>query len=128
MKFEKLKYIIILHLMLMVYSASGIASKLAAKSQFLSFRFCVCYAVIILLLGVYAIGWQQIIKHLPLTTAFSNKAVTVIWGLIWGILFFDEHITVGKIIGALLVIIGVVLFVKADNSDISVSDKPEDRS
>ena len=114
-KGEKIKYFFVLHLMLMLYSMSGIASKYAAGAKFLSLRFCLCYGIIILLLGVYAIGWQQIIKHLPLTTAFSNKAVTVIWGLVWGILFFREKITVGKVIGAVLVVIGVVLFAKADN-------------
>ena len=114
-KGEKIKYFFILHLMLMLYSMSGIASKLAAGTKFLSFKFCLCYGVIILLLGIYAIGWQQIIKHLPLTTAFSNKAVTIIWGLVWGALLFHEKITVGKIAGVILVVIGIVLFAKADN-------------
>ncbi|MBR0466377.1 MAG: transporter [Clostridia bacterium] len=114
-KGEKIKYFFILHLMLMLYSMSGIASKLAAGTKFLSFKFCLCYGVIILLLGIYAIGWQQIIKHLPLTTAFSNKAVTIIWGLVWGALLFHEKITAGKIAGVILVVIGVVLFAKADN-------------
>ncbi len=114
-KGEKIKYFFILHLMLMLYSMSGIASKLAAGTKFLSFKFCLCYGVIILLLGIYAIGWQQIIKHLPLTTAFSNKAVTIIWGLVWGALLFHEKITAGKIAGVILVVIGIVLFAKADN-------------
>ena len=35
--------------MLMLYSMSGIASKLAAGTKFLSFKFCLCYGVIILL-------------------------------------------------------------------------------
>ena len=109
----KLKYFFILHILLMLYSLSGIASKLAAKEQFLSFKFCFFYGCIIALLGIYAIGWQQCIKRLPLTTAFANKAITVVWGIIWGFLFFKESITFGKVIGAVLVIIGVVLYAKA---------------
>ena len=109
-----LKYLLILHLMLMLYSLSGIASKWAAEETFLSVRFCLCYACIIALLGVYAIGWQQIIKHLPLTTAFANKSVTIVWGVIWGALVFREEVTVGKVIGAVMVIAGVVLFAKAE--------------
>ena len=54
------------------------------------------------------------IKRLPLTTAFANKAVTVVWGIIWGAVFFKEKITVGKLIGAVIVITGVILYVKAD--------------
>ena len=108
------KVFLCLHLMLMVYSTSSICSKLAAEEKFLSFRFCLYYIAIIALLGFYAIGWQQIIKRLPLTTAFANKAVTVVWGIIWGFVFFAEPITVRKVIGALLVIAGVVTYAKAD--------------
>lgn len=63
-----------------------------------------------MLLGVYAIGWQQIIKRMPLTAAYANKAVTTVWGLVWGVLFFKERVTFGKIIGVILVVAGVALF------------------
>lgn len=108
----KLKTLFGLHLLLMVYSMSSICSKMAAGSEFLSFRFCLFYTVIIALLGLYAIGWQQVIKRLPLTVAFANKSVTVVWGIIWGFVFFHEKITVGKVVGALLVIAGVILYVR----------------
>lgn len=110
----KIKVLFVLHMMLMVYSMSGICSKKAAGEPFLSPMFCLYYAVIIVLLGLYAIGWQQIIKRLPLTTAFANKAITVVWGIIWGFLFFHETITVGKVVGVLLVIAGVVIYAYAD--------------
>ena len=106
-----------LHLLLMVYSTSGIFSKLASKQAFASLPFCLYYACIIALLGLYAIGWQQVIKRLPLTTAFANKAVTIVWSMLWGLLFFRESITPGKLAGAALVITGVVLFAGADGED-----------
>ena len=112
---SRVKVYIILHVMLMIYSMSGICSKMAAKEEFLSARFCLFYGCIILLLGLYAIGWQQIIKRLPLTTAFANKAVSIVWGMVWGILIFHEKITVGNIVGAALVISGVVLYAYADD-------------
>lgn len=111
---DKLKTLFLLHIMLMIYSMSGICSKKAAGTEFLSLEFCLYYGVIIALLGFYAIGWQQIIKRLPLTTAFANKAVTIVWGIIWGSVFFHESITVGKVIGAVCVIVGVVLYAYAD--------------
>lgn len=111
---SKIKTLFLLHIMLMIYSMSGICSKMASKQEFLSAGFCFYYAMIIILLGFYAIGWQQIIKRLPLTMAFANKAVTIVWGIIWGVVFFDEAITAGKIIGAILVIIGVVIYAKSD--------------
>lgn len=111
---SKVKVLIVLHVMLMIYSVSGVFSKLASGEPFLSLKFCMCYAAIILLLGFYAIGWQQIIKRLDLTTAFANKAVTVVWGIIWGLVFFHENITVWKIVGAALVMGGVVLYSYSD--------------
>lgn len=114
---KKLRITILLHILLMGYSLSGICSKLAAREDFLSVKFCVYYSLIILLLGIYAIGWQQIIKRMPLTTAFSNKAVTIVWGIVWGMLFFHEKITAGNIIGAVMVLIGIVLYTQSDEKE-----------
>ena len=110
----KIKTLVLLHIMLMIYSMSGICSKLAAGQKFLSIKFCLYYGLIIVLLGFYAIGWQQIIKRMPLTAAFANKAVTVVWGIIWGFVFFKEPITTGKVVGAVLVIVGIVMYALAD--------------
>ena len=46
-----------------------------------------------------------------------HKAVTVVWGILWGALFFHESITPGKLIGAAVIVAGVVLFVKADGEE-----------
>ena len=65
--------------------------------------------------GAAAVGWQQVIKHLPLTTAYANKAITVVWGILLGFLLFGESITLRQFIGAAVIIVGIVLFVRADN-------------
>ena len=70
--------------------------------------------MIILNLGVYAIVWQQIIKKLPLNTAYSNKAVIIAWGILWGALFFGEAVKWNMILGAVIVVIGVIVVVRAD--------------
>lgn len=116
---KKTKTLLLLHLMLMIYSMSAICSKMAAKQEFLSLKFCIYYGIVILLLVFYAVGWQQIIKRLPLTTAFANKAVTVIWGIVWGVIFFSEPITPGKIIGAVMVISGIIMYASADGEKIN---------
>jgi len=112
-KHNKAKTLILLHLLLMLYSASGIFSKLAANSSFLSIQFFLYYGCVIALLGAYALGWQQIIKRLPLTTAYANRAVDVVWGIAWGTFFFHETINIGKFLGAVFVIAGVILYAKA---------------
>lgn len=99
-----------LHMAIIVYSLSSVCSKLASAEPFFSFRFYMLYGAVIILLGLYACMWQQILRVLSLSTAFANKAVTTIWGLIWGKLIFQESITFGKIAGAALTVIGVIIF------------------
>ena len=110
----RIKILFALHMLLMVYSMSGICSKKAASVSFLSLEFCLFFGGVIFLLMIYALGWQQIIKRLPLTTAFANKAVTVVWGIVWGILFFHESLTITKVIGAIFVVSGVALYANSD--------------
>ena len=106
-KTSKIKVVLLLQILLMVYSLFGICSKLAAQQPFLSFKFIMYYGIVILNLAIYAVCWQQIIKRIPLVTAFANKAVTVIWGLIWGKIFFQEAITAQKLLGAFIIILGL---------------------
>ena len=123
-----MKLYLALHLFLMVYTTSGIFSKLAAGESFLSLPFIIFYGIQILLLAFYALGWQQFIKRMPLSVAYANKAVTVIWGCIWGVLIFHEHLTAGNIIGGILVLSGIALYGYADGLEESaeISDKISD--
>lgn len=125
---NKLKTLFWLHILLLVFSLSGICSKLAAGEEFLSFRFCLCYAGVIAILGIYAICWQQVIKRLPLTTAYANKAITIVWGIVWGAVFFGEKISAGKIIGAVIVITGVILYVTTEDETEEPMKKLEEES
>lgn len=111
---EKLSCYFALHIELLLFSLGGICSKLAGQHEFLSFWFIFFYGLVILNLGVYAIVWQQIIKKLPLNTAYSNKAVNIAWGILWGFLFFQEQIKWNMILGAAIVIIGVLIVVRSD--------------
>ena len=86
----------------------------AAREEFMSLPFILLYGLEILILAFYAVGWQQFIKRMPLSVAYANKAVTVIWGCVWGVLIFHEHLTLGKVAGALLVLCGVALYGIAD--------------
>ena len=65
-----------------------------------------------MILGIYAIFWQQILKNFSLTTAFFNKAITIVWGMLLGLIFFKEKITINMIIGTIIVLIGIGLVVK----------------
>ena len=105
------KTLLSLQLLLAFYSLSSVCSKMAAQEEFLSAKFILYYGAVILFLGIYAVVWQQILKKLPLVMAYMNKAVTVIWGMIWGVVFFGESITFNKIIGCFIIVVGVCLVV-----------------
>ena len=110
----KTKYFLLLHALLAFYSVEAIFSKLAAGQPIFSMKFLLFYGLVLGSLGCYAILWQQILKKIPLTVAYANKAVTIVWGLVWGLLFFGEPITIGKVIGSLLIIAGVMVVVTDD--------------
>lgn len=107
---SNVKRYVVLHGILVLLSLSSVLSKLAAGEAVTSFRFAAMVGAVLLLLVVYAIFWQQLIKEMPLTVAYANKAVTVFWGMLWGAVLFQEKITLGKAAGAALVIAGIVLF------------------
>ncbi len=122
------KTILALNVLLMFFSLGGIFSKLASKQPFLSLKFILCYGALLFIMFVYAIGWQQIIKRLPLTMAYANRAVTIVWGIIWGLLFFNEKLNVGKIIGAVIVIAGVLLYVtESEEGELTGQDTNEQK-
>lgn len=114
---SKIKILIFLHLILLIYSSSGVFSKLAGLQEFLSLQFFIYYGIVLLILFVYAIIWQRVIKLLPLTTAFANKAVAVIWGIVFGMIFFGESLTLGKVIGSVLIILGIIFYTKSSELD-----------
>lgn len=116
-KFNRIKLFISLHLLLMLFSISTICSKKASAEEVFSLLFFIYYGLVIVLLGIYAIFWQQIIKRLPLATAYANKAVTVIWGMLWGALLFHEKISYLKIIGAILIVAGIIFYSFEDDEE-----------
>ena len=101
---------LLLHLCLMISSVSGICAKMAGRQTGMT-GFLLWYGLEILIMGIYAVFWQQILKKLPLTTAYANRPVSLIWGMIWGSLFFHERITWGMIVGAGVIFFGIWLVV-----------------
>jgi len=104
-----------LHLLLILYSVAAVFSKFASTKTFLSTGFIVCYGVVLLLLFAYAIGWQQILKRLPLSVAFANKSIVIIWGIVWGMTLFKEKLTLGMVIGSVFVVCGIFFVVSKDD-------------
>lgn len=87
---------------------------MAASYDFLTKGFIVYYGLVLVILAVYALLWQQILKRMPLTVAFANKAVVIIWGIVWGMVLFGESLTPGMVVGSVVIIAGIVLVVSDD--------------
>ena len=109
MKKIKLKDIAVLQFAVMIYTLSGVAAKNAALYEPLSWGFLLCYGLEILILGVYAIVWQQLIKRFDLSIAYANRSMAILWSMIWAVVFFDEIITIKNIAGVLIVLAGTML-------------------
>ena len=89
-----LKSILILQLVIVIYTLSGVATKGAAGHEMLSWQFIFFYGLEMAILGVYAILWQQMIKRFDLSVAYANRSMAVLWSLVWAVVFFHEKITV----------------------------------
>ena len=118
-----LKWFVLLHLSLVINSLAGTASKLAAgRHDFASFGFVFWYGVMLAITMAFAIAWQQILKHMSLTFAFTNKPVTIIWGLIWGVTIFHETLSWKMILGSVIILVGIVIGV-SDTQDPAAKER-----
>lgn len=111
---SKWKTYALLHIILLLYSLSTVCSKMAAQEEFGSFFFLAWYAGVLVILFVYAIVWQQVLKRMNLTTAYANKGITLFWGILWGALIFSEHISIWMLVGIAIVFVGILLVVTSD--------------
>ena len=110
-----IKKYIALHLSIMVFSFTGVFSKMASsalnENGLHSLRFYIFLGLMLLNCGIYAIAWQRVIKQLDLSIAFAHRSVYLIWSQIWAVVIFHENLSVNNIIGMIIVFIGVLVVV-----------------
>ena len=92
----------------LIYTLSSTMSKLAAGAQGWA-QFVLLYGAELGLLGVYALVWQQILKRVPVSVAYANRATNIIWAMCIAAVFFRETVTLPNIAGAVLVLAGTVV-------------------
>lgn len=105
----KIKNIILLQLIVIIYTINSIIGKLSAGEEFMSIRFILFYVAEVGVLGIYALLWQQMIKRFDLSIAYANRAMALIWSAVWAVVIFHESLSIKNIIGILLVIAGTVV-------------------
>lgn len=97
----------------LVYACTSIFTKMASRQKMLSWPYLLWIAGAIGVMGVYAILWQQVIKRMPLSTAYMFKGTSLIFILLISGLMLGEAITVNNVIGSVIIILGIALFAKA---------------
>ncbi len=109
-----IKDILFLQAVVIVFTISSIIAKFASGQEFMTPAFVVFYGLEIAVLGIYAILWQQVIKKFDLSIAYANKAMGILWSMIWAVLIFHNEITIQNLIGVCLVVAGTIVL----NSDL----------
>lgn len=117
-----MKDIVILQLIIMIYTFSSICAKLASGQETI-FRILLFTGLEFLCLAVYAVLWQQAIKKFDLSVAYANRAMVLLWSMIWAVLVFHDTITLKNILGVGLVIAGT--FVINTEKDASMQEEAE---
>jgi len=113
-KIEFYKNYFYLHCLFFLYSLISVISKTAAQFKILSPKFITLCLIALILLSIYAFFWQKILKKFSLVVAILNKGIVVFWVFLWSVIFFEENIKLNNILGALIIIIGIMLVIKND--------------
>ena len=101
--------LVLMHIGFLIYSFYSVVGKLASLDNQSKVTSLFFYLILFFILGLYAVIWQQVLKVFPLSSAYTNKAVIIIWGMLWGKLFFSEQFTFKKLIAVLLIFTGIII-------------------
>lgn len=104
---KKFLSFLFMHTAFLVYCLYPLLGKFAARYEMLSFNFIALYCVVFGVLFLYAVLWQQVLKHIPLTTAIASRSITIVWGMFFGFLLFKEQISLKMLVGAALILSGI---------------------
>ena len=97
----------------LIYACTAIFTKMASRYGFLSWNYILWVLGAVMVMGVYALLWQQVIVRMPISTAYMFKGTSLIFVLLFSVLLFGEAITLNNVIGAVIIIAGIILFAKA---------------
>lgn len=99
----------------LLYSVTTVLSKAAARSGLLTPRFFLFMALMLAAMFLYALAWQQLLKRIPLSTAYPFKGTVVVYNLAWAALLFGETITLANVLGSVLILLGVYMVGRNDD-------------
>lgn len=96
----------------LLYGCVTIFTRYASQHEFLSMPYCLGLCGAIGVMGAYAVGWQQVLKRIELSTAYMFKGTSLVFVMLLAWAIFGEQITLNNIIGACVIILGIALYAK----------------
>ena len=93
-----------------LYACVSIFTKLASQHEFMSWGYVWAFIGAVMVMGGYAVLWQQVLKRIELSVAYMFKGTSIIFVMLFAYILFGEQITWNNIVGAIIIIVGIVLF------------------
>lgn len=115
MKKSKLSQYGMLLAAMLVYSCSSLCMKVSANYPMASLPFLLWYGGSLVILVVYAVLWQIVLKHVELSRAYAVKPLTLLLGVVWGVVLFHETISGKQIIALAIILLGIRMVVTEDD-------------
>ena len=97
----------------LIYACTYICMKKASGFEFLSSPYILWTIGAVIILGVYALLWQQLLAKTPLSTAYMFKGTSLVFVLLLSALLFSEGITGKNIIGSVIIVSGIILYARS---------------
>ena len=112
----KYKNFILIQIANIIFSLASVVTKFVSvvwqEQGMMNIRFVSGVVFYVILLGIYAIFWQKIMKKTDLSSAYLCKGMVIFWSLLWAFLLLDEKITVWNLIGTMLIFVGMTVVMK----------------
>lgn len=96
----------------LLYACVTLFTKYASQQEMGTVAYCLGLAGAIGVMGAYAICWQQILTRVELSTAYMFKGTSLIFIMLFAFALFGEQITMMNILGAIVIVLGIMLFAK----------------
>ena len=103
MKIKSVLFAIIIYLF---FSLSSVFMKFASLHDNMFYKL-IFFGLSILTLSAFSVAWQKLLNKFNLSKVYFFKATTIIWGMIFGIILFNEKVTINMIIGVIVTTLGV---------------------
>ena len=113
--FEKKRNVYIFALLaIVIESFSSAILKMAGQYPLFSVHYILWFGLAVAVMGIYAVAWQLVLEHLPLSTAYMRKGITYVLIFVWAALLFGERITLQQVVGIIIIIVGMAVSMRGE--------------